>query len=242
MRRNVARAIADARLPRPERVLDVGSGIGVWIDFWQRMGAREITGVDLNHLAVSRLRTRYPDHEILHRDLGDADAVLPHHMDIVSAMSVLLHITDDVRFERALRCVLASVRDGGSVILMEPVVVHQYWGPPVTPESNSRARPLHTYLRVLADMDFKVTVLRPAACLLANVIDTRRKHNYRLLEQYWTLLGLVVGRRERLGSVVGGLLREIDLRATQVVSPGPAAKIIVARRLPSAAPTHKLTS
>jgi SAM-dependent methyltransferase len=230
MRRNVSRAISDAGLPRPERVLDVGSGTGMWIDYWRRMGAREITGVDLNQIAVRRLRVRYPEHEFLQLDLGEVDVELPRGMDVVSAMSVLLHITDDARFEQALRSVLGSVRCGGSIILIEPVIVHRYWGPPFGPESNSKPRPLHDYLRVLADAGFEMTALRPAACLLANVIDTRHNYSFRMLERYWSLLGALVGQRERLGRVVGGLLRAVDLKATHIVRPGTSAKIILARR------------
>lgn len=236
-RRNVARALGAAGVSQPERVLDVGSGTGIWIDFWRRRGAREIVGVDLTKAAVERLRSRYPEHEFLQHDVGDADVSLPGDMDVASAMSVLLHITDDARFERALQNVLGCVREGGIVVLVEPVVVHRWWGEPFGPEANSKARPLATYASILSRAGFSIVDLRPTSCLLANVIDTRREFTFRVLERYWDLLAGLVGRHERRGRVVGALLRAVDLVATSVVPNGPSAKIIVARRTESGTPS-----
>jgi SAM-dependent methyltransferase len=230
-RRNVARALEAARVAKPDGVLDVGSGTGIWIDFWRQRGARRIVGVDLSEVAVERLRRRYPAHEFLQRDIGAAGGSLPEAMDVVSAMSVLLHITDEARFERALHAVAGCVRDGGSLVLVEPVVVHRWWGEPFGPEANSKARPLATYVRVLNDAGLTIVHMRPATCLLGNVIDTRRRVTFRVLERYWDLLSRIVGRRERLGSVIGSALRGVDLVATGVLPNGPSVKVIVARRV-----------
>ncbi len=230
-RRNVDRALEAAGVARPDRVLDVGSGTGIWIDFWRQRGAGRIVGVDLSEVAVERLRRRYPEHEFLQRDIGEPGASLPGAVDVVSAMSVLLHITDEARFERALQNVAGCVRSGGSLVLVEPVVVHRWWGEPFGPEANSRARPLATYVRVLNDAGLTIVHLRPASCVLANVIDTRRRFTFRVLERYWDLLSRIVGRRERLGSVIGSALREVDLIATGLLPNGPSAKVIVGRRV-----------
>lgn len=229
-RRNVARALHAAGVRNPRRVLDVGSGTGIWIDFWSRRGAEQIVGVDLAEAAVRRLRVKYPQHEFLQLDIGDGDASLPAEMDAVSAMSVLLHITDEARFERALETLLGCVGPNGVLTLTEPVVVHRWWGEPFGARSNSRARPLASYTRVLDRAGFEIVELRPVSCLLTNVIDTRSPRTFHLLERYWELLSRVVGRRERVGSVVGGLLRPLDLLATELVSAGPSSKVIVARR------------
>jgi SAM-dependent methyltransferase len=230
-RRNVLRALKAAGLERPpRRVLDVGSGTGVWIDFWRQRGATEIVGLDLTDTAVARLRVRYPQHQFLQCDVGDAHAALPGPMDIVSAMSVLLHITDEARFAQAMRNLMNSVRAGGHLVLVEPLVVNHWWGPPFGPSSNSIARPLGTYRRMLEDGGFRIVHLRPASCLLTNVADTRRQLSFRLLQDYWHLLSHRVGRRETAGALVAGVLRPIDLLLTRVAPHGPAAKVLIAER------------
>lgn len=235
-RRNVARALDSADTVIPRRVLDVGSGTGIWIDFWKRRGAHEIVGVDLTSTAVDRLRARFPEHEFRQLDIGDATEPLPSEMDVVSAMSVLLHITDDARFERALERILGCVRPGGIVVLVEPAVVHRWWGKPFGPESNSKARSLSSYTSVFSRVGFTLVDLRPTSCLLSNVIDTRRQFTFHVLELYWDLLTRLVGRRERRGHVVGALLRPLDVVATSLLPNGPSSKVIVARRIPLSTP------
>jgi SAM-dependent methyltransferase len=229
-RRNVERALEAVRAEPPRRVLDIGSGTGIWIDFWRHRGAREIVGMDLTQSAVDRLRSRYPSLDILRGDIGEPGIPLPMDMDVVSAMSVLLHITDDARFEQALRNAMRSVRPGGLLALVEPAIVHRWWGPPFGSDSNSKARPLATYERILGEGGFTIAHLRPMSCLLGNVQDTRSLLGFRVLAAYWELLMRGVGPRERLGRVVAGPLRAADLIATRFVPNGPSSKVIIARR------------
>jgi SAM-dependent methyltransferase len=234
-RRNVVRALEQAGAERPDRVLDVGSGTGIWIDFWAQRGASEIIGVDLARAAVERLRARYPGRAFHQLDVSDPKIRLPGDLDVVSAMSVLLHITDEARFEHALRNLLGCLRVGGLLVLVEPAIVHRWWGPPFGPGNNSRARTLTTYERILRVHGFELVAVRPASCLLTNVIDTRHRTSFVLLDHYWRALGLIVGRRERLGRVAGSILRSVDLIATKLARTGPSAKVIIARRTTDAA-------
>ena len=229
-RRNVLRAINAVQRPRPRRVLDVGSGTGIWIEFWRQRGASEIVGVDLAKAAVDRLSTRYPEYRFEQRDVGEPKASLPVEMDVVSAMSVLLHITDEARFENAMRNLMGSVTTDGILVLVEPLIVHRWWGEPFGPHSNSLARPLATYRRVLGEGGFEIADLRPSTWLLSNGIDTRRQLSFRLLADYWYWLSRLVGRRERVGTAVGSVLRPLDLALTRLTPNGPSAKVLVARR------------
>jgi SAM-dependent methyltransferase len=230
--RSVARALktTEASAP-PGRVLDVGSGTGVWIDFWRRHGAAQITGVDLTATSVERLRHRWPEHEFLKADIGEADAALPMDHDIVSAMSVLLHIVDDARFRQAFVNLAAALRLNGTLVLVEPVVVHRWWGPPFGEDANSKARPLADYRAALEAAGLELQSIRPATVLLANVVDTRSAATFRLLHGYWDLVMRGVGPRERLGTMIAAVLGPADLLAARVARTGPSAKVLVARRV-----------
>ena len=228
-RANVARALKSVGTGVPQRVLDIGSGVGVWIKFWEQRGATEITGVDLTERAVATLSSRFPQHHFSQADIGDPDLSLPV-ADAVSAMSVLLHITDEERFARAIGTVAASVAPGGTLVLVEPIVVRQWWGHRFGPEANSKARPLEAYRSALEKAGMEIVSLSPASCLLTNVIDTRHRSTFRILQKYWQALSLVVGRRERVGRLVGGGLLAFDWVLTRVVRNGPSVKILVARR------------
>jgi SAM-dependent methyltransferase len=228
--RGVEQALQAAGVTRVQRVLDVGSGTGIWIGFWERRGAREVRGLDLTVTAVEQLRARFPGATFEQGDIAEADISLPSGMDVVSVMSVLTHVTDDARFAQALRNAAGSVTPGGALVMVEPAVVHRWWGPPFGPEAHSKARPLHEYRRVLEECGMHIAHVRPLTCLLANPVDTRRRQTFRLLDLYWHAVALVVGRRERVGRVAGAVLGALDRGAVRVVRPGPSAKIIVARR------------
>jgi SAM-dependent methyltransferase len=228
--RGVAHALEAAGVGHADRVLDVGSGTGIWIDFWRRRGSREISGVDLTAKAVERLRVRYPGVSFDQADVAEPSTVLQGECDAVSVMSVLTHVTEDARFEQALRNAAGSVAQGGALVMVDPAVVHRWWGPPFGPEAHSKARPLDEYRRVLAECGMELVHVRPLTCLLANPIDTRRRMSFRLLNAYWLAAALVIGRRERLGRAAGALLGAVDRVAVRAVRNGPSAKIMVALR------------
>jgi SAM-dependent methyltransferase len=229
--RSVARALDAAKaISAPERVLDIGSGTGIWIDFWSRRGAAQLTGVDLAAASVERLRSLWPAYDFLQADIGDADIGLPGGNDVVSAMSVLLHIVEDARFRQAFANLAAALRPGGMLVLTEPIVVHRWWGPPFGDGANSKARPLADYRDALREVGLELRVLRPATVLLANVVDTRMAITFRMLQLYWDLLMRGVGPRERLGRTAAAVLGPADLFATRMMRTGPSAKILIASR------------
>jgi SAM-dependent methyltransferase len=230
--RSVIRALRQAGVqPAGSRVLDIGSGTGWWIEFWRARGAREIAGVDLTATSVERLRARWPMHQFAQVDVGDQAAELPGENDVVSAMSVLLHIVDEERFHRALAHLAASLRLGGALVMIEPVVVHHWWGAPFGPEASSKARALADYREALQAAGLELCVLLPATVLLANVIDTRSRLAFRVLEQYWVQLRRVVGKREPLGKPLARVLQPLDALAIRLAKTGPSAKVLVARRV-----------
>lgn len=228
--RQVARVLGSRGLlsPPPEAVLDVGSGTGVWIDFWRRQGARRIAGIDLTAASVATLRKLHPGVEM---HVGDvADGVPGGPYDAISAMSVLLHVTDDARWRRALANLEAVLAPGGFIVLVEPLVVHRWWGPPFGPESNSVARPRAVWDAALDEAGLRLDAVRPATVLLANPADTRHAVSFRALERYWRALSLVVGRRERLGAALGTPIELLDRPLRRAMPHGPTAKVLVLRR------------
>lgn len=229
--RSVTRALTDAGVDvAGGQVLDIGSGTGIWIDYWQRRGAARLTGVDLAEQSVQHLRVACPGVDFARVDIGDADAELPEGNDVVSAMSILLHIVDADRFRRAIANLAGALRPGGVLVAIEPVVVHHWWGPSFGPEATSRARPLREYEAAFADAGLELQLLRPATVLLSNVVDTRAAWSFRVLQRYWSLVMLAVGRRESLGRVAAGVLEPLDGWASRRMATGPSAKVLIARR------------
>ena len=214
----------------PGRVLDVGSGTGVWIDFWTRAGATSVTGLDLTQAAVDGLRRAYPGVAFERADVGGEELPVEGPFDVVSAMSVLLHITDDDRWRRAWRNISRVLRPGGHAVLIEPAVAHKWWGPAFDATSNSKARPLSEYRAAIVAAGLSLVELRPATVLLANPIDSRSSTGFDLLSRYWAALSRVVGTDEARGRAAGTVLSALDAPLRRLLPHGPTAKLMLLRR------------
>lgn len=214
----------------PGRVLDIGAGTGVWVDFWRRRGAASVVGADLTQGAVAALRRRFPDGEFVQADIGAADHGLQGPFDTISAMSVLLHITDDARWSRALETIAALLAPGGCVVLIEPLVRHRWWGPPFGAEANSKARTLAEWRPALERAGLTLRGVCPATVLLANVVDTRRRWAFRALHAYWEALAMGIGPRERPARAAALLLGALDRPLRRRMPGGPSAKVMLLTR------------
>lgn len=228
LRTAVGRVLGDAP---PGRVLDVGSGTGIWVDFWRERGATDIAGFDLTEAAVRNLRARFPDLRFERADVAGDALPFAGPFDTVSAMSVLLHVTDDDRYARAIGNLAGVVAPGGRLVMIEPLIAHRWWGPPLGPEASSRARPLAGVRELLAANGLGVEHVGPATILLSNPIDTRTRIGWRALSFYWDQLSARVGRDERRAAPFARAVGALDRALLRVVPSGPSAKVVVARRV-----------
>jgi SAM-dependent methyltransferase len=223
----VARALGPA-CP-PGRVLDVGSGTGIWIEFWRGRGATDITGIDITETAVERLGGRFPGLRFARADVSASVLPVDGPFDTISAMSVLLHITDDSRYQRAIENLTQRLAPGGTLVLIEPAIAHRWWGPPFGPDASSKARPLSELVSSLESAGVAVEAIRPATVVLSNPVDTRTRLGWRALTFGWDQLTARVGRDEHRGAAAGRMLGLLDRGLLRVVPRGPSAKVIVAR-------------
>lgn len=209
-------------------VLEIGPGTGFWIDEWTRARAASVTGVDITASAVQHLAQRFPTQTFLQADVGDESFDVPGTFDVVSVMSVLLHIVDDHGFERALANIAARLRPGGVFLLMEPLVVKSYYGAPFTAESNSKARTIGEWRAALGTAGLVLVDQQPVTALLANVCDTKRQWGFRLHEQYWYRLTRFVQKRPAAAGPLSRALGQLD-RAMLGAGIAPSAKVMLVR-------------
>jgi SAM-dependent methyltransferase len=204
-------------------VLDVGAGTGFWVGVWRGLGAREVCGVDLTEASVARLRERFPAGRFERADVSEAVPV-EGPFDVVSAMDVLLHITDEARYARALANLRGVARRGGRLVMLEPVAL----GRPVgfVPGSHSRARGVGAVREALAGAGWALRTVRPATWLLNSPIEVEPPRLYGLLGLYWRAVSRAA-RHEAAGEVAGALVYPLD-RLLCRTGWGPSSKVVVA--------------
>jgi 2-polyprenyl-3-methyl-5-hydroxy-6-metoxy-1,4-benzoquinol methylase len=229
MERSVRQALSRRGLEPPlasVRVLDVGSGVGLWLAFWQRLGVSRLNGLDLTETATRRLSEGFPDVEVTQADIGSGEAPELGRFDVISVVNVLLHLTDDAAFATALRNLGALLAPGGMLIVIDPVVVARSWRPPA-PEANSKARKLSEWRTALADAHLRLERVSPVTVILDSPADARFRRSFDLRQSLWQLICRVVYRRETLGAIVGATLYRIDTVLVRLSRTGPSSKCLV---------------
>lgn len=177
-RRVLQRTLAEAGVdPAGRTVLDVGCGTGFFTAYYLGRGAR-VTGLDIAPTSIARLRERHPQARFV---LGDvSETALEERFDIVNAFDVLYHITDDAKWEAAVRHLARAVASRGTILLTDTFA--EYRGA----AEHNRMRPLSRYRALLSQEGLEIGTVQPTSVLL-----NRELGPWRFLNRApWLLYGL----------------------------------------------------
>lgn len=206
-------------------VLDIGSGVGFYLDQWKQLGSTRITGSDLTQTAVDRLRKKYNDLAILQLDIGGA---LPEagsdgkQYDVVTAFDVLFHIVDNARFIQSLSNISELTKPNGYFLLSDIF-------PKTAPIENVHqvSRPLDVVCRLLREAGFRIVDRRPVFILMGPPLDTASRWPAVL----WRMMMFPVRVCNPLGFVVGAIMFPIELMLTRLMTESPATEMLVCRKI-----------
>lgn len=208
--------------PATARVLDIGSGTGVYVDEWRRWGASKVTGVDITPTAVARLKAAFPAFSFIQSDIGEASqpAEINREYNVVSAFDVLFHIVDDARYQQALKNIFNALSPRGWFLYSENLV------PRESRLAHYVSRNEGSILDALRKNGFEVVSRAPVFVFMNDPVRTRS----RVLRRWYSLLHRVAGSGEVIGRLVGATLYPVELAATRIVKRGPGTEILVCRR------------
>lgn len=204
LRRNgVERIIGDA--------YDIGAGRGYWVQEWLAAGAARVDGCDLVEEVVSALNARFgPGGHFEAVDIGRAGALPADRYSFVSCMNVLLHLTDDARFDNALVNLAGMLRPGGRLLLAEPILLNPSFERPFSERASSRARPLARYRDGLVQAGLDLVDLAPATAIANNPIESRTRIGFLAWRAAWAGIGLPAKLSPRGARVVGRFVEHVD--------------------------------
>jgi SAM-dependent methyltransferase len=213
-------------------VLDVGSGTGIWLDFWRRHGPDRLVGLDFAQPSVDRLRKQFPDLTIVQADLSVIPLPLPEEsrFDVISAIDVLLHIVDPEGFQRAIANLAQHCAPGGLFIISDPIVQGKGYVPPRS-STYDKVRTLATYQEVLEANGFTIESVRPSNILVNTPLEASSYRAFRAWKFLWRVT-CRWGRSNALSTWLGPGMRVVE-RAARIFYPGasgPSAKMIFARK------------
>jgi SAM-dependent methyltransferase len=172
-------------------VLDAGSGIGIWLDFWHRHHATTVAGLDFAEASVNRLRERFPGDVIVQADLTASALPLPPsaRYDLISAFDVLLHIVTPEGFVQAIANLASRSAPGGWLVVSDAIVAGTRYAPPYPPADYQRVRTLADYREALEANGFEIVSLDPATVFLSTPLEGSSRITFESLRFWWRASG-----------------------------------------------------
>jgi SAM-dependent methyltransferase len=204
-------------------VLDVGSGTGFWIEAWKALGVRSVTGSDITHTSVERLRKAYPGSQILQLDISGSleQQNVTGSYDVISAFDVLFHIIDDADFTAALVNVARLLRPGGFFIFSDNFL--RGCGRKASHQINRTMKEISI---ALASAKLHIVHQVPMFVLMNAPIDT--EHEWLLF--LWRTMMFPIHLVPLLGHLYGAALYPLELCATHFLKESPTTEMMICHK------------
>jgi SAM-dependent methyltransferase len=213
--------------PAGADVIELGPGTGFYVDEWRASGIGSLLGLDIAAVVAERLSAKYPEYRFVQADATEPWPARDASADIVTAFDVLFHITDDTRFEAALREAGRVTRPGG-FFLISDLFVH---GQPFR-SFHQVSRTLAAYRSALDAAGFEVIGRMPVFVTMHPALDVPKGWPSRLATGYWERIESRLMADPKRGYRLGRVLGWIDRGITKVSWGGPSTELLVARRRP----------
>jgi 2-polyprenyl-3-methyl-5-hydroxy-6-metoxy-1,4-benzoquinol methylase len=215
-------------------VLDIGSGTGIWLNFWHQHDASCVAGLDFAQPSVDRLRTQFPNDLIVQSDVSVVPLQLPDTMrfDVISAFDVLLHIVDPESFRHAIANLAYHCVPGGWLIISDPILHGMGYIPTRSYAVHNKVRSVAEYRDVLAEHGFIIDSIQPATVLLNNPLESPNRLIFMVHEAFWKTTKLWGRSNILMNHLVGPIVFKLDQLACRLCSDGnsPGSKIIIAHK------------
>ena len=203
------------------RFLEVGVGIGFWTGLTKTYASKsgialDFSALDISADALALVRERYPDVTCIEADLTklDGQSVVERY-DIVTAIMVLLHLTNFDDYQNALRFCAESVKAGGMLIIYEPLLIRNY--SPFLSErfsgfqGNSYTQVKFHIDNILHNLGFEEVASMPGASWVLNApIQAGSKAGYLVKHIIWLALYGLIYKSETLTKALQAPLLQLD--------------------------------
>ncbi|HEX9067585.1 MAG TPA: class I SAM-dependent methyltransferase [Ktedonobacterales bacterium] len=246
--RQVERVLRRLKLKnlKEKSILDVGSGTGIWLEFWRRHGANRVAGLEFSDPGVRMLRAKFPDALIVQADLRAPHFSMPNDtkFDVVSAFEVLLHVVTPEEFDHSIANLASWCKPGGWLVISDPITFGNGYVPPRQQVSYMTVRPMAELRHALPAHGFEILSAGPTTVLLNAPLEGANKAIYKMSRIWWRVWITAARKSSRsprlawthskwLISVISAALLGLDAIACRLWprSRAPTSKLIVARKV-----------
>jgi 2-polyprenyl-3-methyl-5-hydroxy-6-metoxy-1,4-benzoquinol methylase len=149
------------------RILDVGCGIGFWIEYYLKQGAKEIVGIDISNVAIEFCRKKFQGYSNVKLWCNDLGTPLSSEwlgkFDIVNCFDVVYHVVDDRKFTMFMENICKALKPGGYILINDLFV--DYRGAP-----HVRFRNLNFYKLIFRKNNVQILDLMPMYFVLSPIL------------------------------------------------------------------------
>ncbi|MEE9554515.1 MAG: class I SAM-dependent methyltransferase [candidate division Zixibacteria bacterium] len=202
-------------------ILDIGSGTGYFIDYWQTRKAGDITGLDIAEISINRLKDTFPEVKFYLADLSNPELELDGGYNYVTIFDVLFHIIDDIKFERVAVNLARFCKPGCKIFITDTFGKITFAG-----VQHCRNRSLEIYKNVFSSQGFKLVKMRPLFFTLLPPSGVRNPVIRWAGILAWEALTFVT-RWNFFGNILGRILYGIDSVLRKIFNKGPGGYIVV---------------
>ncbi|MFV9677498.1 MAG: class I SAM-dependent methyltransferase [Methanosarcinales archaeon] len=160
---------------RGYKALDIGTGVGFWVEYLLGKNVNSITGIDITLSSIAFCNKKYLNLKNLNFVCGDiSDDVfvfenLSKGYDLATAFDVLYHITDDEKFDATIKNIAHALNPDGYLFLTD---ILSSSGDGISHQQHVRWRSLSYYKHELACNGLDIIYLAPMYCFLGSPIDS----------------------------------------------------------------------
>ena len=215
------------------KILDIGVGTGFYINFWEKLGVNDITGIDITTKSVKELTKKYPKYKFIKANISDKKIPLNEKFDIITAFDVLFHIVKNDDFEQAINNI-KKLSHKNAMILITDNFLHEH----KSARGHEYDRTLRYYKKVLSYNSMRIEGIKPIFYFMNTPIDIERISNKLIriiIKQMWRMTGIITSYSRKLNGFGEAIIHlwviilycadRIILKYTSV---GPSTKLLIA--------------
>jgi len=105
-----------------KRVMELGPGTGIFTGYFYDKGVQVYEAIDIVEKSVRELQNSYPNYRFKQGDICDSSHYEGKY-DLIFAADVLLHITNEHQYEKAINNISKHLSIHGICILLDPISI-----------------------------------------------------------------------------------------------------------------------
>ena len=202
-------------------ILDIGSGSGFYVDIWQQLGVKSITGCDITNVSVKKLRNKHPQCEFIEFDISSNVIPISKQFDYITAFDVLFHIVDDDKYAKAISNIYNLLKPNGILIFSENFIHNKS-----THNRFQSTRSLTEIQTLLQSSGLQILERSPMFYLMNAPVDS----DGGMISKFWHLVKKTASKGESFGSLVGSFLYPLEIAMVSIKTESPSTELMICKK------------